>query len=615
MTDRQLRSDTPPALRLPELVMRRVFRYLVDIPAFEWFEDPGLLDTWSRLAKQLLRLLRVCRYWRELACPLYYQYAAGCIRPEGYRFVAGVRNKARIHEIAAPHRATVRYVYLYFSIEGLLGKKSQDLLDGILGDAVFPDAQQLIIEVDKDKGPLDEQTIARVKGLMKAGLSQKDAEAKLPDDIDSRISYTCARLREAFPNVVATQVLGTIKFYRKEAMAQFTHRMVEGRTVVSLCPGSCHGVYAPEQWGTGLTWIKIDRNRFGQTWMWSIRFSAATLQTIIVTRGDTCDIEFILPDATNGPLVYPRLRELRIELRGGWVRQGSREFERAGYTPFPVLERVSVTPMDLQIDDLLLRGNRASLVQVRLYLSGGTVTRLHRAGLLDHGKVRPALRRIELYGQFWGSDDVRSDDSDWSGGNESVSDWEDDGRDTLSQAVFEQFVRWVLMTARDCSRIVLRGWRMQMRLGSGGLEPLVTRLGGAVRHLDLPVMCTVADALWLVKQLPSLDYLGIALDGFRKPGDRMPVARYVRTAVAAQQSRLRTLAVPISPMAGALQKRHIALMRGLAELVPGMRTLKLREAHDDVERRRPNTAALLDAAKAVRADLAVRLCNDYPLWP
>ncbi|KAJ2767514.1 hypothetical protein IWQ57_003920 [Coemansia nantahalensis] len=575
MTDRQLRSDTPPALRLPELVMRRVFQYLVDIPAFEWFEDPGLLDTWSRLAKQLLRLLRVCRYWRELACPLYYQYAAGCIRPEGYRFVAGVRNKARIHEIAAPHRATVRYVYLYFSIEGLLGKKSQDLLDGILGDAVFPDAQQLIIEVDKDKGPLDEQTIARVKGLMKAGLSQKDAEAKLPDDINSRISYTCARLREAFPNVVATQVLGTIKFYRKEAMAQFTHRMVEGRTVVSLCPGSCHGVYAPEQWGTGLTWIKIDRNRFGQTWMWSICHSAATLQTIIVTT----------------------------------------EFERAGYTPFPVLERVSVTPMDLQIDDLLLRGNRASLVQVRLYLSGGTVTRLHRAGLLDHGKVRPVLRRIELYGQFWGSDDVRSDDSDWSGGNESVSDWEDDGRDTLSQAVFEQFVRWVLMTARNCSRIVLRGWRIQMQLGSGGLEPLVTRLGGAVRHLDLPVKCTVADALWLVKQLPSLDYLGIALDGFTKPGDRMPVARYVRTAVAAQQSRLRTLAVPISPMAGALQKRHIALMRGLAELVPGMRTLKLREAHYDVERRRPNTAALLDAAKAVRADLAVRLCNDYPLWP
>ncbi|KAJ2802437.1 hypothetical protein H4R21_002419 [Coemansia helicoidea] len=391
--------------------------------------------------------------------------------------------------------------------------------------------------------------------------------------------------------------------------------MVEGRTVVSLCPGSCHGVYAPEQWGTGLTWIKIDRNRFGQTWMWSICHSAATLQTSIVTTGDTSDFGAILPSRTDGPLVYPRLRELRMELRGGWARQLSKEFERADYTPFPALERVSVTPMDLQIDDLLIRGNGASLVQVRLYLSGGTVTRLHRAGLLDVGEVRPALRRIELYGQFWGSDDDDDDENYWSGGNEGYSDREDDGRDTLSQAVFEQFVRWVLATARDCPRIVLRGWRMQMRLGSGGLEPLVTQLGGAVRHLDLPVKCTVADALWLVKQLPNLDYLGIALDGFTVPGDDRPADEYVRTAVAAQQSQLRTLAAPISPMAGPLQQRHIALMRDLAELVPSMQTLKLREAHYDVGRRRPNTAALLKAAKAVRADLTVRLCRDCPLWP
>ncbi|KAJ2802438.1 hypothetical protein H4R21_002420 [Coemansia helicoidea] len=387
--------------------------------------------------------------------------------------------------------------------------------------------------------------------------------------------------------------------------------MTEGRTVVSLCPGSSHDVYTPQQCGTGLTWIKIDRNQFGQTWMTSISRSAATLQTIIVTRGDTGDIDAILRDESGGPLVYPQLRELQMELREGRVRRTSRYFERADYTPFPALERVSVTPMDLQIDDLLIRGNGASLVQIRLYLSGGTVTRLHRAGLLDDGEVRPALRCIELYGQFWGRADDWSDDSDLSGDNESASDREDDGRDTLSQAVFERFVWWVLMTARDCSRIVLRGWRMQMWLDSGGLEPLVAGLSSAVRHLELPVSCTAADALWLLRRLPNLDYLGIALDGCTAPGDDRSADEYVRMAEVARQSRLRTLSVPIVTAAGELQQRHFELVRALTELIPSVQALVFREAYSITQSRRPSSVMMFDAVMALRAGLEVKDCTTH----
>ncbi|KAJ2764223.1 hypothetical protein IWQ57_005248, partial [Coemansia nantahalensis] len=125
--------DTPPVLRLPPLVMQHVLRYLVDIPAFEWFEDPGLLDSWGCLAKKLVRLLSVCRYWRQLACPLYYQYAAGCCRVGAYRPIKPARRKARINEIAAPHlRDMVRYVYMDFDIDSLLGERSQTILDGAL---------------------------------------------------------------------------------------------------------------------------------------------------------------------------------------------------------------------------------------------------------------------------------------------------------------------------------------------------------------------------------------------------------------------------------------------------------------------------------------------------
>ncbi|KAJ2763799.1 hypothetical protein IWQ57_005435, partial [Coemansia nantahalensis] len=138
--------------------MRRVFRHLVDFPSFEWFEDLGRLGTWGSWVVILQPLLSVCRYWRGLACPLYYQYAAGCYGNKGYRSVRRARLKARIDEVVAPHlRAMVRHVYLNFSIDSLLGEGSQRTLDRALGDAVFPGAQQLVIEVDEEMGAVDEE--------------------------------------------------------------------------------------------------------------------------------------------------------------------------------------------------------------------------------------------------------------------------------------------------------------------------------------------------------------------------------------------------------------------------------------------------------------------------
>ncbi|KAJ2802090.1 hypothetical protein H4R21_002552 [Coemansia helicoidea] len=343
--------------------------------------------------------------------------------------------------------------------------------------------------------------------------------------------------------------------------------------------------------------LNID-SLMSERWQEILDMVLATLQTIIVTRAPGSVAKDILYDDTGALLVYPKLRELRLDVGGDRKRKSEADFERPDYVPFPVLAQVSVGPGDPHISKLLLRGNRESLVHIRLCLSGRTVTRLHNAGVLDGDEAWPALRHIELYRPALGME----------------SDQYGDGRGSLSRVMFGQLVRWVLTTARDCPRIVLRGWRMELHLGAGELEPLVARLGSTVRHLDLPVVCTVADALGLVKRLPNLDYLGIALDGCMMSGDDIPADEYVRTAVAAQQSRLRTLAVQVDNEAGVLQQRQIALACALAKMTPSAQTLESRCAFREVGSSAPVLEALSHAAEAVRAGLAVKPYTAYPQW-
>ncbi|KAJ2806762.1 hypothetical protein H4R21_000741 [Coemansia helicoidea] len=589
----QWRSDTPPVLRLPPLVMQHVLRYLVDIPVFEWFEDPGLLDSWGRWARQLVRLLRVCRYWRQLACPLYYQHAAGCCPVGGYRPIGPARSKARIHEIAAPHLCDmVKYVRMDFDIDCLLGKKSQTNLSRALGDSVFPRVQQLIINVLKDKDPVHRHMNAIINASVSAGVPRRVAEDALPEDIQHRISSACARLRTAFPGVVAARIGVTGPMgpkWRQEAVRKFAGGMLQGRTALSVCEFTCGGYLVPQHGEGALTWIEMEAFRFCESGVLVIRRSAASLRTIILTDARPKDIQGLLRDDTGTPLVYPRLRELRLHIDNQRTGRAT-DFEWSDFVPFPALVRVTMAPDDSHIGDLLLRGNGASLVHVRLTLSGRTVTRLHEAGLLDGGETRPALRHIELYRPTW----IRGLDPN------------ENGPGSLRPAVFEQLVRWVLTAGCDCPWIEMRGWQMWMQLGSSGLESLMAQLGGTVRHLDLPVACTVADALRLVERLPNLNYLGIALDGCKVSGDDMPADEYVRTAVAARQCRLRLLAVAIDGAANALRQRDFDLMRALVELVPSVGVLEQRARHGRLAGGPFGLVALYHMMKAVRPSLEIK---------
>ncbi|KAJ2806352.1 hypothetical protein H4R21_000904 [Coemansia helicoidea] len=552
-------------------------------------------------------LLSVCRYWRGLACPLYYQYAAGCYGNKGYRSVRRARLKPRIDEVVAPHlRAMVRHVYLNFSIDSLLGEGSQRTLDRALGDAVFPGAQQLVIEVDEEMGAVDQELIAAAEAATADGVPRQAAEAIIPEGIESRIIGACARLRAAFPGVVAAHVKETRWLSRRGAMSNFTHRMLQGRTVLMYHPERLVDIAVPQCVEGGLTWISVFRFHLMPSGAALIRRCAATLQTIILSRVTSDAVLEILRDNAGALLVYPRLRELRLAL---WDPATAVELpgaDQPDHVSFPALERLEAMPRDPHFGELMFRGNRESLVQIRLYLTGRAVTRLHEAGVLDSVNARPALRQIDLYRPAL--------DPGGTKGGDLSSD--------LSRAVFEQLVWWALTTAPNCSRIELRGWRRLLRPGIGGLELLVARLRGGVRHLDLPVVCTVADVLGLVRRFPHLNYLGVALDGCAVAGDSGPTAEYVGTAAAAQHSRLRRLAVPISGAAGALQGRHIALVCALVELVPSIRALEPRPAHDDAAARAPDlvalgqdiAAALGSAVEAVRTGVEVKPRTAPPPW-
>ncbi|KAJ2774869.1 hypothetical protein IWQ57_000630 [Coemansia nantahalensis] len=385
--------------------------------------------------------------------------------------------------------------------------------------------------------------------------------------------------------------------WRQEAVRKFAGGMLQGRTALSVCEFTCGGYLVPQHGEGALTWIEMEAFRFCESGVLVIRRSAASLRTIILTDARPKDIQGLLRDDTGTPLVYPRLRELRLHIDNQRTGRAT-DFEWSDFVPFPALVRVTMAPDDSHIGGLLLRGNGASLVHVRLTLSGRTVTRLHEAGVLDGGEARPALRYIKLYRPEW-----------IMGGNT-----DENGPDRLSPAVFEQFVRWVLIVARDCSLIEMRAWRLRLQSGSGGLGPLMAQLGDTVRHLDLPVTCTVADALEIVKRLPNLDYLRIALDGCTASGDDMPADEYVRTAVAARQCRLRVLAVAIDGAANAVRQRDIDLMSALVELVPSVQVLEPRAVGRNVVGGTLNMTARFYVAKVVRARLEVKYCNLDRSW-
>ncbi|KAJ2780001.1 hypothetical protein H4R18_003701 [Coemansia javaensis] len=551
-------------LDLPELVVERVFRHLIDFRVLEWFEDPDYLGTWGLWAEMVVPLLGVCRYWRSMACPLYYQYAAGCYGAKHCSKIRQACKRARVDEITtAYHRSLVRHVYLCFGLEDLLRDGLQGVLDRRLGGAVFPLAQQLFVVVDETGA-----------GAVGPGGVRPEALR--------RIDQACGRLRAMFPGAVAVEVGGTSRAALRPEIVALSRGMLRGRPVVAAGHRSYTDFVAPALGAGGLTWIKVDQVHMCAHALELVRRSAATLQTVIFVMARPDFARRLARTRDGAPLAYPRLRELRLGLLDARPEPAALEPELPESAPFPALARVSAVPRDSGLGALVLRGgSSAALAQVRLFLSGRSVTEMRAAGLLDRADF-PALRHIELHRTAY----------------HSSAEAAENGPGSMSAEALADLVCWALAAGRRCSRIVMCGWRMRIRLrldppGGRGAQVLgaLLRASGALQRLELPVALALGDALRLIGALPHLGRLGVSLadDDDDCGGGRQQ--RQQQPAAAAPATRLRRLAVPVG-CTPAEQQRDMGRAWALAALVPSVQALEPRVEYGDVPLRDLDPAAI-----------------------
>ncbi|KAJ1727876.1 hypothetical protein LPJ61_004343 [Coemansia biformis] len=584
---------------LPTLVLQRVFQHLVDFRSLQWFEDPDFLGTWGLWAEMVLPLLGVCRYWRSLACPLYYQYAAGCYASKHYSKIRQACKKARIEQLTTPRlRSMVKHVYLCFYLDDLVHNGLQLILDRFSADATFPSAQQLFIVLDETgTNASQQQTVSPEQiapsAAMAANIPRRPIDERLPADAVLRINHACTRLQGMFPGLMAVQVSGTSRATLSTAIAKVSCEMLQGRSAMLVSRHTYDDLVAPMLRPGGLTWIKVDDIHLCLHAVELVRRSAATLQTIILLAAKANFAKEILRDHNSAPLTYPRLRELQLGL-GLQHSEPVPDFEPPDFAPFPALVRVSAAPRDMHIGDFVFRGNGATLAQVQLFLSGRTVTQMCVSGVLDCCDF-PALRHIEVSRPTYNSS------------NEA----RENGPGSMTSGVLLRLVCWVLRAARNCSRIVMRSWRMRLKLcreaDPGGLMQQLLQLSLDLRQLELPIVCTIANVLWLAKRFPHLDMLGMSLDGCTRLGGVVgEIPEYVRTTPPARQSQLRRLVVPMSCQP-AEQGRDIEHALALVKLVPNVQALQPRIDYGDMPADELNPIELmLELSEALRHELDAR---------
>ncbi|KAJ2502158.1 hypothetical protein GGH96_001327 [Coemansia sp. RSA 1972] len=476
--------------RLPELVLQKVFWHIIDFRSLEYFEDPDYLGTWGAWADLILPLLAVNRHWRALSCTQYYQYAAGCFVDQPYNAFRPACKKARIASINYPHlRAMVRHVYLRVYLDDLLRNGLRHVTCVI--DGQFDNVAQLTVVVD-ETSPSNINRCESPVNDVGADVPRRPNDHRLTSDSVRRINRASVHLRHMFPNARAIQVTGTSRSTYSMAIAKLCCELLQTAQALTLAPRSYENTTALMT-ARDLVWVRVDVLDLCSDSYELVRRNAHSLQTIAFTNTPAVVVPKILRDndSTGGKwLVYKELRELRLGLRV----ERTRDFEDASvmYTAFPQLVRVAITPCDPQISSQLFGTRMDSLTSIRMFLDASTVAQLCHSGTLDACKL-PVLRILELHRPAIVSANAHRN-----------------GR--MSRTDFVHFVCWVLRVGRLSTSIVMSGWRMCVDLDDvPEICGLLSRVHLYVRRLELPVVCTIDQALSMARRFVYLSRFGVVL--------------------------------------------------------------------------------------------------------
>ncbi|KAJ2448323.1 hypothetical protein EV183_005501 [Coemansia sp. RSA 2336] len=470
--------------RLPELVLQRIFEQVIDFRSLEYFEDPDFLGTWGQWAEEVLPLLAVCRHWRAISCPMYYRYAAICYTNRPYNTIRPACRKARLDQITSLRlQQMIKHVYMQVYLTDVLANGLDQLFEQVR--ASFPNVTQLMMVLDESAG--SKVVCKQVPEL--ASRQRRTVDVGLSSDTIRKINWTCHKLHEMFPRVEAVNVAGTSRSSEAMAIVKMCCEMVQDKRAVWMEPRSYMDMAAAMVSISELRWIKVDSAHRCMEAIELVRRNHKTLTSIIFTN----TLAHYPKNILHGKdwLVYPQLRKLRLGLK----RNEQVDWEALSYAAFPRLQLVVSTPEDSRLYITLFQSSMSELTCMRLFLSGKSVRKLCRLGVLDSCEF-PALRHLHLYRTVYNSEGEALDN-----GPPSM-----DGRDLL------RLVSWALRVGCSCTSIVLSGWRIRLDWAAHGeIAGLLGLIHDDLRWLELPCLCTIPEAQQIASRFPYLTRFGILL--------------------------------------------------------------------------------------------------------
>ncbi|KAJ1904798.1 hypothetical protein LPJ71_004742, partial [Coemansia sp. S17] len=145
-----------------------------------------------------------------------------------------------------------------------------------------------------------------------------------------------------------------------------------------------------------LTSLDLDCKEFSDAYTSLMHKSAYTLQSLGITLGDA---DKLIHDENGDALVYPNLLHLQLSSRN---RNGPNTMAKSStVTPFPVLRNLKLGATYPFTDDVLFRGNTATLKSLSLNLDYNTITTLSQKRVFEckHKVLRDVT--ITRYDSNW----------------------------------------------------------------------------------------------------------------------------------------------------------------------------------------------------------------------
>ncbi|KAJ2834927.1 hypothetical protein GGI24_000116 [Coemansia furcata] len=123
--------------------------------------------------------------------------------------------------------------------------------------------------------------------------------------------------------------------------------------------------------------------------------NSTKLESLIINTGHILDVPSIIRDEHGDFVTYSRLHTLKLSGYSSYDKDTYPVFD--GAVPFPSLRCLKLECEYTFGDDVLFRGNAATLVSLDLYLSSSTITMLRKFGVFTPTS-HPELRYVKLWG-------------------------------------------------------------------------------------------------------------------------------------------------------------------------------------------------------------------------